>query len=441
MPRSCGNGARSRPMSGLVTHSAEIERLVRTDYRRTDLDRLEAFLIERGVLQFRPLESGLYSAVQTETTASGYQNVWVRDNVFVAHAHAANGRGEVAVAVVRGLTKYFLKHLHRFDDIISGSVDRNDPMQRVNVRFDGDTLEELPQKWAHAQNDALGYFVWLFCTVASERAFAVSGDDLALMERFLGYFQAIRFWQDGDNGHWEETRKVEASSIGVVTGGLNALQAMLRTVGGVSETFGSARIESNIRLAAELGERGKQALDKILPAECVQPDKSRRYDSALLFLIYPIGVVDQPMADRIVGDVVGHLQGEIGVRRYIGDSYWCADYRELFPPQERSGDFSDEMGRRDRLLRPGQEAQWCIFDSIVSAIYGNRYLRFRQAPDMERQIAYFNRGLGQITGALRCPEAYFLERGQYAPNDNVPLLWTEANLWLALSVMKRTAPS
>jgi hypothetical protein len=360
-------------MSGLVTHSAEIERLVRTDYRRTDLDRLEAFLIERGVLQFRPLESGLYSAVQTETTASGYQNVWVRDNVFVAHAHAANGRTEVAVAVVRALTKYFLKHLHRFDGIISGSVDRNDPMQRVNVRFDGNTLEELPQKWAHAQNDA------------------------------LGYFQAIRFWQDEDSGHWEETRKVEASSIGVVTGGLNTLQAMLRGVDGLSQAFGSARIENNIRLAADLGERGKQALDRILPAECVQPDKSRRYDAALLFLIYPIGVVDQPMADRIVGDVV-HLQGEIGVRRYIGDSYWCADYRELFPPQERSGDFSDEMGRRDRLLRPGQEAQWCIFDSIVSAIYGNRYLRFRQAPDMERQIAYFIAALDRSpapSGVLR----------------------------------------
>ena len=178
-----------------------------------------------------------------------------------------------------------------------------------------------------------------------------------------------------------------------------------------------------------------------MPAECVQPDKSRRYDAALLFLIYPIGVVDHAMADQILGDVAGHLQGEVGVRRYIGDSYWCADYRELFPPQERSGDFSDSLERRDRLLKPGQEAQWCIFDSIVSAIYGNRYLRFRLSSDIEKQTAYFNRSLGQIAETLQCPEAYFLERGQYAPNDNVPLLWTEANLWLALSVVKSAAPS
>jgi phosphorylase kinase alpha/beta subunit len=428
-------------MSGLTIHNPEIERLIRTDYTREGLDRLETFLTERGVLKFRPLGSGLYPAVQTQATASGYQNVWVRDNVFVAYAHAANGRLDVAVAVVRALSQYFSKHLFRFDDIISGAVDRNDPMQRVNVRFDGSSLEELPQKWAHAQNDALGYFVWLFCKLAAERAFSVSGDDLALIERFLGYFQAIRFWQDEDSGHWEETRKVEASSIGVVTGGLNALLTLLRTVSGLSETFGAERIGKNIRLAAELGERGKQALDKILPAECVQPDKSRRYDAALLFLVFPIGIVDQPVADEIVGDVVGHLQGEVGIRRYIGDSYWCADYRELLSPQARSGDFSDDMGRRDRLLKPGEEAQWCIFDPIVSAIYGDRYRRSGSASDLEKQTLYFNRSLAQVTDTLECPEAYFRERGRYAPNDNVPLLWTEANLWLALGVMKRTAPS
>ena len=425
----------------LVTHSAEVERLIREHYTRADLDRLEKFLTERGVLKFRPLKSGLYPAVQTESTASGYQNVWVRDNVFVAYAHAANGRADVAVTIVRALTTYFSKYLFRFDDIISGAVDASDPMQRVHVRFAGDTLEELQQKWSHAQNDALGYFVWLLCTLASARVLAVSADDLALMERFLGYFRAIRFWRDEDSGHWEERRKVEASSIGVVTGGLNALQTMLRGMPELGERFGSARIEKDIRLAAELREKGRQALDGILPAECVQPGKSRRYDAALLFLIYPIGVVDEAMADEIVGDVASHLQGEVGVRRYIGDSYWSADYRELFPPRERSGDFSDEMERRDRLLKPGQEAQWCIFDPIVSAIYGNRHLRHRLASDREKQTAYFNRSLAQITGALECPEAYFLERGEYAPNDNVPLLWTEANLWLALSLMKGAAPS
>jgi hypothetical protein len=131
----------------------------------------------------------------------------------------------------------------------------------------------------------------------------------------------------------------------------------------------------------------------------------------LLFLVYPLGVVDQAMADRIVGDVVRHLQGDVGIRRYIGDSYWCADW----------------------------EAQWCIFDPITSAIYGDRFLRLGIASDIENQSAYFNRSLGQITSTLQCPEAYFIERCKYVPNDNVPLRWTQANLWLALKLMKSTA--
>ena len=35
-----------------------------------------------------------------------------------------------------------------------------------------------------------------------------------------------------------------------------------------------------------------------------------------------------------------------------------------------------------------------------------------------------------------CPELYYLEEGQYVPNDTVPLLWTQANLWMAFKFMK-----
>ena len=58
----------------------------------------------------------------------------------------------------------------------------------------------------------------------------------------------------------------------------------------------------------------------------------------------------------------------------------------------------------------------------MSAIHGDRYLRSGIAADRERQIAYFIRSLAQITSALQCPEAYFLEHGEYVPNDNSPLL-------------------
>ena len=48
-------------------------------------------------------------------------------------------------------------YCHRFDDIISGAVDPQDVANRPHVRFDGRTLSEIgDQRWAHAQNDALG---------------------------------------------------------------------------------------------------------------------------------------------------------------------------------------------------------------------------------------------------------------------------------------------
>lgn len=429
-------------VAGLIIHNDEIKQYIRSRYSLLDLDRLETFLFERGVLSFEPLQTGLYPATQREaaTSGSGYHYVWVRDNVFVAHAHYVNGRVDAAVSVVRGLSAFFSKYLFRFDDIIAGAVDRKAPMNRAHIRFDGDSLSELPEKWSHAQNDALGYFVWLFCNLASAGAIPLTGGGFALLEKFIAYFSAIRFWEDEDSGHWEEVSKISASSIGVVVGGLEAMKAMLEAPAR-RQGLGAARIQRNVRLLTDLLCRGRGALDAILPAECAQParQKRRRFDAALLFLVYPIAVVGQAMADRIVGDVVRHLQGDVGIRRYIGDSYWCADYRELFSPQERSGDFSQNMERRDRLLKEGQEAQWCIFDPILSAICGNRYLRSGIASDIENQVAHFNRSLGQITSTLRCPEAYFIERCEYVPNDNVPLRWTQANLWLALKLMKSTA--
>ena len=202
-----------------------------------------------------------------------------------------------------------------------------------------------------------------------------------------------------------------------------------------------------INVLDELIAAGEQALAAILPAECVQsdPQKARRYDAALLFLIYPLEVVNDVMGQRIVDDVLTNLQGKYGIRRYLGDSYWTADYKDKLPPEKRTADVSELQEERDALARSGEEAQWCIFDPVVSVIAGRRFLCTGDTADLERQVHYLNRSLGQITGPdcpqgeLRCPEAYYLEGGRYVPNDHVPLLWTQANQWLALSAMEKSA--
>ncbi|MEK6259307.1 MAG: glycoside hydrolase family 15 protein [Planctomycetota bacterium] len=449
---------------------------IREDCLAEDAGRVLEFLQERGTFRFPTLNSGLFSAAAgdgAEFDVTGYRSVWVRDNVHIAHAHLVWGERDKAIAAMVSLMSYFAKHRHRFTDAITGRSDPNEPMHRPHIRFDGERLEELNEKWSHAQNDALGAFLWLYSKLALAGHVKPSRDEALVLADIAEYFRIVRYWQDEDSGHWEEVRKVAASSIGVATAGLIAYQdwlslptgsnfstskfvadaasvlqqtpAMNHTDAG-SVGHGDANLEvlnleiGAIDLVEDLCQQGLSQLRAILPWECRQDDPAqrRRHDAALLFLIYPYCVVDGTLADEIAGDVTSHLMGDHGIRRYLGDSYWCADYKDKLAADQRTADFSDNLAERDRLLEPGLEAQWCLFDPILSIHYGLRRERTGESEDRRRQVHHLNRSLGQLTsagsrfGAYRCPESYFREQGRYVPNDICPLLWTQANLKLAL---------
>ena len=431
----------------LTINNPQIRPLIRSRYSWAEIRALSAFLEERRTLEFAPLPNGLFpaAALGSDKSFTGYSYVWVRDNIYIAYAHWAVGRAATATQTVRTLMQYFIKHRRRFVDIIEGRSDPAVPMNRPHVRFDGRTLEEVNEKWAQAQNDALGYFLWLFCKLVNDQRLSPSPDDLEMLGLFPLYFRAIRFWEDEDSGHWEETRKVSASSIGGGIAGLREFGELISKPQHAGKHQASAISPDLVR---SLVQRGREALDSILPAECVQADPAKRrpYDSALLFLIYPLQVVEGEMAEIILGRVRAHLQGEYGIRRYLGDSYWAPDYKRKLSPQQRTADYSDNLSRRDQLLPAvGQEAQWCIFDPIVSCIYAARFQGTHQEADLAEQTEYLNRSLGQITSddcphapPFRCPELYYLERGRYVPNDHVPLLWTQANLMLSLKLMEES---
>jgi phosphorylase kinase alpha/beta subunit len=429
--------------------NVDIARLVRPGYKHQEVRTIFSFLQQRGTFASAELKNGLYPAapLHESRTYSGYSHVWVRDNIYIAYSQYVSGKVSAAARNANTLMAYFKKCHRRFDDIIGSRVDVQNPMCRPHVRFDGNTLSEIDQKWAHAQNDALGYFLWFYCTLAIEGVTKLDDDDFQMLGRFIHYFQAIRFWQDEDSGHWEETRKISASSIGVVSAGLRQLKRFNELdIPAYREYFGK---HVDVKLMNELLIKGLSTLEAILPWECIQvePQKNRRYEAALLFLVYPLDVVPQRFADQILKDVIEHLEGEFGIRRYPRDSYWAPDYDERLPPGERTADFSDDIGRRDRLLpREGLEAQWCIFDPIMSCIFGKRYQRTRERRDLELQTQYLNRALGEITKGderrgippFRCPELYYVRHGEYVPNDHVPLLWTQANLMVALKAMEET---
>jgi GH15 family glucan-1,4-alpha-glucosidase len=419
----------------------DLRHLFRAQYSVEGIARIRDLLLDRGTLSFPALANGLYSAASARQAAAhtGYQAVWVRDNVYIAHSLLENGEPARAAATVLALADHFERQAGRFEAILSDPSRAANPMDRPHVKFNGFPIGEIPN-WPHDQNDALGYFVWIFSRMARLGLIPVSRNHASVLAYFPAYFRAIRFWSDDDSGHWEETRKNSASSVGAVSAGLRELNALLDSGGG-----GRLRACISKDLVEWLLEAGLRRLNQILPSECIQdPPRRRRFDAALLFLVYPLEIVEPEMADRIVQDVHLNLQGEYGIRRYLGDSFWCSNYRTNLSEQDRTRDFSSDIASRDRFFAQGTEAQWCIFDPMISVALGRRYQTSGDSRWLPLQTEHWNWALTQITADLQCPELWHWES---TPNgapmletsEATPLLWTQANLWLALNHMERSA--
>ncbi|AFZ42480.1 hypothetical protein PCC7418_0243 [Halothece sp. PCC 7418] len=432
----------------LIIHNEELLSFIQSRYSDSDLKALLDLLVEKKTLTFPRLENGLFPAavLDDKTEYTGYSNVWVRDNIHVAHAHYIWGKTEIAVKNAQTLMAYFTKHRSRFEKIIKKPSLAQDVMNRPHIRFQGETLEENPEYWPHAQNDALGYFLWFYCLLARDGWLKVSESDVETLALFPLYFRAIAYWQDEDSGHWEETRKISASSIGTVVAGLRGLKQLNLKADFVAHCCQYDGEVITPQLLNDLMEKGNTTLLQILPAECLQtdPKKQRETDGALLFLIYPLQVVSQTMAIKVRDRALEMLKGNYGISRYLGDSFWFPNYKQILSQEQRTAEFSNEIEKRDAFLKPGEEAQWCIFDPIVSAIFGQQYQQTPAPYYLQQQTHYLNRALGQITGknrefsAYQCPELYYRENGEYIPSDATPLLWTQANLVLALKEMENS---
>jgi len=425
----------------LVIHNAELRKKIKTDshYTLKDIQNISAFLEQKGTFSFSPLENGLFPAarVNKRTEYTGYANVWVRDNIHVAHAHYAIGDNEVAIKNVNALMTYFKKYQKRFMNIIKSGKAPKNTMKRPHIRFNGNNLEENSEKWAHAQNDALGYFLWFYCLLLNHEILETKQENIDMLALFVLYFNAISYWQDEDSGHWEETRKINSSSIGAVVAGLKEFKKVL-TKKNLECKFKSLDVRL---LLEELIEKGQKALKDILPNECIQDDatKKRAYDAALLFFIYPLNVVNDNMADKILGNIEKNLLGDYGIRRYVGDSFWAPDYKKKVSKEKRTSYMGIDIFERDTLLKEkGKEAQWCIFDPIISVIFGKRFQETDREEYLDKQIYFLNRSLGQITDQFECPELYYIEDSKYVHGDVVPLLWAQANLRIALKMMEES---
>jgi len=420
------------PENGLLHH------LIAEDYTLDALQEIKAQLAAHRSYEIMPVANGLFAASssQTSNAVSGYQNVWVRDNVMVADSFRRRGGLAPAIACVEGLTRFFATQLPRFREIIDDPTRliREDINRRPHIRFTAQTLQELPEKWPQAQNDALGHALWFRFLLANTGVLPMRSEDYKVYGIFPAYFEAIEYWHDRDSGAWEEGRKINNSSVGAVIAGLEEMRKHHDSGG--AENSALANAMSSEKLSALIAE-GRERLSATLPFES---PPERKVDSALLFLIHPLSVLrDRATEDAILNLVQARLKGKVGIKRYAGDSYFCQDYDEWFAPGQMSSDFSERLDFRDAHLQTDCEAQWCIFDPLLSIIYGERFLADRSdLTSFRKQVHYFNRSLAQLTPDGRCPELYFLKHGRYIPNVHTPLAWTQANQAFALDLMEKS---
>lgn len=421
--------------------SGPFHHLIGEESSREDLAKIQETLDSYRTHEILPVAHGLFAASPSQALDSltGYQNVWIRDNVMVANSFRLRGQFAPAIACMKGLTLFLETQRPRFREIIDDPTRalKEDANRRPHIRFTAQSLGELSENWPHAQNDALGHALWFRFVLANDGLLPLTVEDYEIFRLFPDYFEAIEFWRDEDSGAWEEGRKVNNSSVGAVVAGLQEMRRYISASAparapGVVSIF-TARSEKLDLLI----QKGRDRLATTLPFEA-PPD--RLVDSAALFLLHPLHVVEsQTMQDAILNLVQARLKGPFGIKRYAGDSYFCQDYDEWFSPSQMSSDFSDRLDFRDAFLQPNCEAQWCIFDPLLSITYGERFLADpSDRASFTKQIHFFNRSLAQVTTEGLCPELYFLKQGRYVPNAHTPLAWTQANQALALHLVKKS---
>lgn len=426
-----------------------------------ELKEVKALLEEKGTLNTdkgkcidaagKP--TGMFSAAASNVKGcqkgTGYYASWIRDNCLVSfdlyHCDPDGAGGADAVACINAIANFLLKYAFRIERVIGGQENVKGGeevwMQRPHIRFDGSTLLEIPERYNHKQNDALGYFIWMRCLLAFEDKFPLSGSHLKLLGQLFDYLRTIECWQDEDGGHWEEHSKIEASSLGPVLAGIRLFKKIMKKNKGLVVPCQHDTLDV-------LQSKIEAALAEILPNECIQPHMPRDADGALIFLCYPLEVVDEAMAAKILQNVSKKITNEIGINRYAFDSYFCKDYKDYAPGAEATKHYTDEeLKERDKLVKHGEEAQWCIFDPMVSAYYGKLYHKHKKPEHLRLQQLYLSRSLAHISGddcifgAWECPELYYIVKGKWRPCDQTPLLWTIANLKVALQMMEQSLSS
>lgn len=321
------------------------------------------------VLDTMRLPNGTYTA----STSQDYSYVWIRDVVYTVlpFLQVPCERYETAYHSMFDLFK-------RYEWKIDIHTEKKPvyPFEYIHSRYSQD-LKEISQEWGHAQNDAIGAFLWGAGEGVRHGQNVIRDEkDLEIVQKLVRYLECLQYWQAKDNGMWEENMELHSSSIGACVAGLNAVKML-------------------VDVKEELIQKGQETLRFMLPRE----SETKETDLALLSLVYPYRIVDRKTAMTIVKTVSTRLERTYGCIRYENDQY----YNE------------------------GSEAEWCFGLPWLGLCYFELGM-------FDKAQEYIKKTKKIIPDSWEIPELYI--GGTNRPNGNTPLAWSVSLTYLFLNKMK-----
>ncbi len=339
--------------------------------------------IEAHKTQLRALQkpSGAFTA-SAHTVGTGYDKAWLRDIYFMTLGFLETAELEPVKKAAKALLSLFVKHKEKINWAIAHKP--HETWQYIHARFLPETFEEYWEEWGNSQNDAVGEVLNIIVELELRGESIIETDEeKQMVQKIIDYLIALEYWHDPDNGIWEESIEVHASSIGSCVAALKKAQKL-----------------DWLLVPQDAIDLGEQTLRKLLPRE----SQNKFADVALLSLIYPFHVVTEAETLEILRNVEYHLTRDKGVIRYKLDRYY----------NQNEDGYSEE-------------AEWCFGLSWFAIIYAQRGSR-------DQAYYYLERAKQTVTVQGQIPELYYSHTNN--PNENTPLGWAESMYIVALQKVK-----
>ncbi|PIR41707.1 MAG: hypothetical protein COV30_02295 [Candidatus Yanofskybacteria bacterium CG10_big_fil_rev_8_21_14_0_10_37_15] len=310
-----------------------------------------------------------------------YQACWLRDHLYNVLAYYYLGEFEKLQKGVWVAFDILHKYLNKINKAICHPPSLNENVHEfIHAKYHPDTFNEIDNIWGHHQLDTLGLLFHVVADLDFKNIKVIRNkNDLKLIQLLVFYLLSVKFWENPDNGMWEEGPDLHSSSIGSVVAGLSYIDRREIVV-----------------VPPQMISMGKEVLNSILPRESF----NREVDMAQLSLIWPYNIISRDIADVILSRVKSKLVQPHGLYRYQGDTY---------------------LGDRFIRSQDGVSAQWPIGFFWLSIIYSQRH-------EIKEAGRWFERGIKQVIFDNQIPEAYVNNK----PNKNFPLAWAHSLAIIAL---------